>query len=841
MGQQQALKIRGRSVSVSNLDKLLYPAAHFTKAQVIDYYIRVSKYLLPHLKDRPVTLKRYPDGVHSEHFYEKDAPSFTPEWVRTVPVPRRGGGQDINYIIIDDLPTLVWCANLANLEIHPFLHRAPELDTPTHIVFDLDPGGGADIFTCAEVAFLLKDVLDRLALKSFAKVSGSKGIQVYVPLNTTTSYDLTQPFARTVAELLETRHPNLMVAEMAKVARTGRVFIDWSQNADFKTTVGVYSLRAKRERPYVSMPVRWGELEAVVAARDKDALYFTPDEAIERLKKVRDLFGPVLKLRQELPEEFVNQLGRLTPVRTTSTPKSLAEYTGKRNFRRSPEPDAVPRASKQGGRRRFVVQMHAASHLHFDFRLEVHGVLKSWAVPKGVPYALDERRLAMATEDHPIDYLEFEGIIPQGQYGGGTVMVWDTGTYEVVEGNYYKGRLHIFLQGKKLKGDWLLTRDPAEAKKWSLAKIASAMKPPSEKAAASSGLSGRTMDEISAGATTVWHSNRTPAVHPELAKLPTAAAEFIDPMQCKLVAVLPESEGWQYEIKLDGYRALAVKHAGKTRLLSRRNNVLNARFAAIAEAFDALADDTVLDGEIVALDAEGQPSFNLLQNYHTRSPPMLYYVFDLPVWQGRSLMELPLSRRRDLLRLAVRDLRDPVRVSEPLPAGPAELVAAAREQGVEGLIAKRLSSRYEGGKRSGAWVKLKLNRSHELVVGGYIPSTHGFDSLLVGYYRGDALIFMAKIRNGFVPEARREVLARLRPLETERCPFANLPEPKSARRGEALTAQVMKKCRWVRPELVVQIEYTDWTTADHLRHSRFAGIREDKNPKLVAKEEVSEV
>src|SRR6266513_3257902 len=238
------------NIAVSNPQKILYRAGKFTKADVVDYYLGVARFLLPHFKDRPVKLKRYPDGVHGDAFYEKDAPGFTPEWVKTFPVPRREGGTDINYILINDVPTLTWAANMAALELHPFLHRVPRIERPTNIVFDLDPGEETNILQCAEVAFLLRDVLMKLRLKSFAKVSGSKGIQLYVPLNTAITYDATQPFARAIAEVLEKGHPDKIVADMAKNLRVGKVFIDWSQNADHKTTVGVYSLRAKRARPY---------------------------------------------------------------------------------------------------------------------------------------------------------------------------------------------------------------------------------------------------------------------------------------------------------------------------------------------------------------------------------------------------------------------------------------------------------------------------------------------------------------------------------------------------------------------------------------------------------------
>ena len=297
--QKQRLEIEGRTVNVTNLDKVLYPSG-FTKGQAIDYYVRVSDYLLPHFAGRPVTLKRYPDGVDAQHFYAKDASRFTPDWVRTFPVPRRNGGTDIRYVVIDDLPSLVWCANMASLELHPFLHRVPDLERPTAVVFDLDPGEGMNVLNCAEVAFLLKHRLEEKGLESLPKVSGSKGIQVYVPLNTPVTYAETRPFAQTMAEELAREHPDAVVSAMAKNLRKQKIFIDWSQNSDFKTTVGVYSLRAKSSTPYVSMPVRWEELQSALKSGRTETLYYDPEAALRRLAKTGDLFQPVLKLKQKL-------------------------------------------------------------------------------------------------------------------------------------------------------------------------------------------------------------------------------------------------------------------------------------------------------------------------------------------------------------------------------------------------------------------------------------------------------------------------------------------------------------------------------------------------------------
>ena len=295
--KRQEVEIDGRRLSLSNLDKVLYPDAGFAKGHVIDYYTRVSPVLLPHLRGRPLTLKRYPNGVDGGHFYEKQCPSHRPEWVETSPIG------DINFCLANSLPTLVWLANLADLELHTSLARADDYGTPTVIAFDLDPGPPATIVECAEVALELRMIFEHLGLEAFPKTSGSKGMQVYVPLNTPTAYDVTRPFARGLAELLERRRPDLVVSEMKKSVRGGKVFVDWSQNASFKTTVNVYSLRALPQ-PTVSTPLTWDEVEAVTGSRDPGELVFTSADALERVAEHGDLFAGVLELRQTLPESL---------------------------------------------------------------------------------------------------------------------------------------------------------------------------------------------------------------------------------------------------------------------------------------------------------------------------------------------------------------------------------------------------------------------------------------------------------------------------------------------------------------------------------------------------------
>jgi bifunctional non-homologous end joining protein LigD len=296
----QTLKVSGRDVPVSRLEKIFYPETGFTKAQVIDYYIRVSPVLLPHLKDRPLTLKRYPDGVSGGFFYEKRCPPYRPDWIQTAPVWSEGNNAEIHYCLANDLPSIVWAANLGDLELHTFLSKAEDVERPTMLVFDLDPGPPANILHCAEVALLLKETFDELKLQSFPKTSGSKGLQIYVPLNTPVTYETTKPFAHALADQLQGKRPELIVSRMEKRLRAGKVFVDWSQNDQHKTTVCVYSLRAK-DQPTVSTPVEWDEVKAALKKKDAARLTFVSDEVLKRVERNGDLFAPVLKLKQKLP------------------------------------------------------------------------------------------------------------------------------------------------------------------------------------------------------------------------------------------------------------------------------------------------------------------------------------------------------------------------------------------------------------------------------------------------------------------------------------------------------------------------------------------------------------
>src|SRR6266705_2119428 len=301
MSPDQIVEVGGRTLKLTNLDKVLYPVTGFTKGQVIDYYARIAPVMVPHLAGKPLTLKRYPNGVDEVPFFEKNATQHRPDWIKTAPIWSEGNQRNVNYILANDLATLVWIANLAAIELHPSLSLANDILCPRTMVFDLDPGPPANIVQCCQVATWLRAIFDHFKLESFPKTSGSKGLQLYVPLNTKTSYDETKPFAHALARLLENEHRDLVVSDMKKAVRVNKIFVDWSQNDEHKTTISVYSLRA-RERPTVSTPVTWEEVERTLKKKDASLLVFESQQVLRRIEKMGDLFTPLLSLKQKLPK-----------------------------------------------------------------------------------------------------------------------------------------------------------------------------------------------------------------------------------------------------------------------------------------------------------------------------------------------------------------------------------------------------------------------------------------------------------------------------------------------------------------------------------------------------------
>lgn len=534
---------------------------------------------------------------------------------------------------------------------------------------------------------------------------------------------------------------------------------------------------------------------------------------------------------------------------------ALGQYKHKRDFHRSPEPKAL---KAKGKGNLFVIQKHAARNLHYDFRLEMDGVLKSWAVPKGLPTRKGEKRLAIQVEDHPFAYARFEGIIPKGNYGGGTVMVWDIGEYGVTGATprsaLAAGRLHLHLNGKKLRGDWTFVRmkkaQEEHKQPWLIFKSGEDHKAISSGQEDRSALSQRSMSRIASAADAQWRSGKTILKSPNVelpdsvAKLSKSKPSFAEPMKARLVTQLSPGGDWFYEIKFDGVRTIAIKQGDKVQLLSRTHKSYVISFPEIRDAVRLLPCDTVvLDGEIVALDEQGRSSFQMLQPFihgngsSVARPPIIFYVFDILNLEGRNTGVLPLHERKKLLETVLQKPPPWIRVSSAFQDRPSRLLKQVQKLGLEGLIGKKRLSEYEPGRRSGSWIKLKIVTEQEFVIGGYTApkgSRKYFGSLVIGYYQRKQLLYASKVGTGFDSSLLRSLFKQFQKFKTVRCPFTNLPSKRSDTNG--VSASEMKRCTWLKPTLVCQVRFSQWTNDHHLRQPVFLGLREDKRPNEVVRE-----
>jgi bifunctional non-homologous end joining protein LigD len=844
MAKKTQVEVDGRHLELSNLDKIFYPEVGFTKAQVIDYYARVAPALLPHLKDRPVSLKRYPDGVTGSYFFEKQAPSHRPKWIETTPVESED--RRIDYCMINDLPALVWASNLANLELHTFLHRAPKIETPTMLAFDLDPGEGADILLCAQAGLWIRDLLEDLGVESFPKTSGSKGLQLYVPLNSPTNYDQTKAFAHALAERLESEHPEQIVSKMQKSLRVGKVFVDWSQNDEHKTTVTVYSLRAK-SRPTVSTPVTWEEVGAALQKGDPKQLVFESDEVLERMEKNGDLFEPVLKLKQKLPSvDSLIQAKPLSPrgrdrgpttqsdrgpairgargnapsqSRTRHKPSkkgkttkaSLKSYRAKRKFSSTSEPKGKQRTTEELV---FVVQKHRARRLHYDLRLAIGGTLKSWAVPEGPSLDPAVKRLAVMVEDHPLEYANFEGVIPQGNYGAGEMIIWDRGIFRM-KGDpleqFTRGKMEFELDGQKLQGEFQMVKmRSSEENQWLLFKA---------KDQWASKENVLTQDQsILTGKRIEDYKNPDDLIAKHRVSPDASISDLreLRPMLAKSADAAFDDSEWIFELKLDGYRALAFVDRVSARLISRTGNDLSSAYPAVIDDLVAAGVTAVLDGEIVVVDDAGVPRFELLQSYRTAHQGYLvYYVFDLLFLNGRDLRDQPLIDRKETLR-RILDGSETVRYVDHVDGTGVKFFDLAKERELEGIVAKKKSSIYRNGKRVDQWLKIKCRRVEEAIICGFTesrvnPNTLG--ALLLGVHQRGKVRYAGLVGTGL--NRASGLKAKLRRLVTPEPPFKTVPKTDMP-------------ISWVKPELVCSVEFQEWTKDGILRGASFLSLRTDK-------------
>jgi bifunctional non-homologous end joining protein LigD len=744
-------------VRLTNPDKVLYPATGTTKAEVFDYYIGIAEVMLPHIVGRPATRKRWPNGVDEPSFFEKQLASSAPDWLNRASITHRSG--TTIYPIIDTVEALAWIAQQAALEVHvPQWRFVGEHPGPaTRLVFDLDPGEGVKMKQLCEVAQEVRDLMGDIGLTTYPLTSGSKGLHLYAPLEEPVSSQGAVVLAKRVAQQLEKAMPKLVTATMTKSVRTGKVFLDWSQNNASKTTIAPYSLRG-REHPTVAAPRTWDEIA------DPKLRHLRFDEVLERVEKLGDLLEPL--------DDVVPTADRLT------------KYRSMRDSSKTPEP--VPaKAPQTGNNDRFVIQEHHARRLHYDLRLERDGVLVSWAVPKNLPDTPSVNHLAVHTEDHPLEYLTFHGTIPAGEYGGGKMIVWDTGTYETEkfndippDGPAHGGEVIVTLHGEKVDGRYALIQ--TDGKNW---------------------LAHRMKEQ---------KSPRTGDLAPMLS---TEGS----------VANLKASQ-WAFEGKWDGYRLLVDADHGALCLQSRRGRDVTREYPQLQALAADLADHhVVLDGEVVALDESGVPSFSEMQN-RARSTRVEFWAFDILRLDGRWLLRAKYRDRRRLLEtlaegggLIVPDLLD--------GDGP-EAMEHARKNRWEGVIAKKWESTYQPGRRSSSWIKDKIWNTQEVVIGGWREGTggrtSGIGALMLGIPDDGGLHFAGRVGTGFTEKELAKLKATLKPLETDESPFnTRLPNVDA------------KGVTFVRPELVGEVRYSERTSDGRLRQPSWRGLRPDKMPEDV--------
>ncbi|GAA1737949.1 ATP-dependent DNA ligase [Isoptericola hypogeus] len=830
------MSVEGRRLQLTNLDKVYYPATGTTKGEVLHYLAQVAPALLPHAANRPATRKRWPDGVAGQMFFQKNLDASTPSWVRRRSIKHRTSTND--YVLVNDLATLTWLGQTATLEVHVPQWQFGRTGTPLppdRLVLDLDPGPGAGLPECAEVARLARDILVGMGLEPFPVTSGSKGIHLYAALTGETgdlTSDAVSAVAKELARHLESEHPDLVVSDMKKALRAGKVLVDWSQNNGAKTTIAPYSLRG-RDHPTVAAPRTWEELD------DPGLRHLDWTEVLERLERDGDLLAPLVQ----------GHLAQLEPTpERMATFERLETYRAKRDPGKTPEPfgpGSPDSPAPEAGDPTFVVQEHHARRLHWDFRLEHDGVLVSWALPRGEPTDPAQNHLAVQTEDHPLEYGSFEGTIPAGEYGGGEVTIWDAGTYELEkwrDGEEVIVTLHSERRGSRRlalirtggrdgdENSWLIHRtksQPGDAER------------PEDRGAHPG------------------DPDAPPAAEPARAE-PRAKPPAPAPLPMLATTAPPAAvarlgpEDWAFEVKWDGFRAVVQVDEPEpggdraVRLTSRSGQDLTPTFPELqALAAMVSADDLplVLDGEVVALDSGGRPEFRRLQQRAGLVKPrdvekarrrvaVDLVLFDALIVGGRPVTDQPYAERRAELARVVTPRR-PVHVPDALDGGLAEALETSRLMRLEGVVAKRRRSEYAPGRRSRDWLKIKHARTQEVVVVGWRPLHAGTGredprvagSLLLAVPDDDGVLrYVGKVGTGFKEADRRDVVRRLRPVDD--APLDGVPRTEAAH------------ARWAAPDRVAEVTYGDWTSdptnpsesdPPRLRHSVWRGWRDDKS------------
>lgn len=767
--KSQWVTIGKRKVELSNLDKVLFPEDTITKAEIIEYYLKIAPTLLNHVKGRALTLIRFPDGIHGESFYQKNRPAWAPDWLEFVNL---GVEEKKDYIVATEPASLVWLANLAALELHQLHSRKPNYEFPDYMVFDLDPPEGYDFRKLVPIAVDLKEAIESFGYSAFPKTTGGKGIHICCPLEPTQDFRSVFEAAQLIAKPFVDQKAAETTLQIKKNARKGRVLIDIYRIRSGQSIVSPYSLRGRAGAP-VSMPLTWEQLKAV-----GDPKEFNIRNALEKVLRDGDAWEGIDAYAVELHTHRKSKAVKKLPVsKKHKSPEQLEKYSRKRDFEKTPEPKA---AAAEGAGHGFVVHRHHASHLHYDLRLEQEGVLKSWAVPRGLPPAPGVKRLAVQTEDHPLEYLTFDGKIPKGQYGGGDMWVYASGKYQITKEK--KDGFYFRLNSKEVSGEYRIYK--IKAKEFLLERV-----------------------DV-----------------PQIDYLHGP----IEPMLSDSVLQPPKGGDYIYEVKWDGIRALISLEDGQVRIHSRNRRDITQQFPELLAGDKAFrATCGLFDAEIVCLDVYGKPEFRKVINRLgstgeaailklSRINPVKCYIFDCLYLDGRSLINDPLMKRKEWIRDVVRS-ETPYRISEFVEDGNS-LFEAARAHELEGVMAKRRDGKYLPGRRSDLWMKIKVRQTAECLVIGY---THGkgnrgvtFGALHIAEKTGDQLQYRGKVGTGFDDAMMKEIdaglkkLAKVRKVVKEKVP------------DEKVTT-------WIEPKLFVEVSYSVVTPDKMFREPVFLRMRPD--------------
>jgi bifunctional non-homologous end joining protein LigD len=848
-GRGETVEVGGHRLQLTNLDKVLYPDAGTTKADVLGYYAAVAEWMLPHVEGRPATRKRWVNGVDGDVFFEKNLPDSAPDWVARHTIEHKDHANV--YPMVNDVATLTWLAQVAALEVHvPQWRFGPKgaQRNPDRLVLDLDPGEGVGLAECVAVAQLLRPIVEGMGLELMPVTSGSKGVHLYARLDGKQTSAQVGEVAHELARAMETDHPDLVLSTMGKADRRGKVLLDWSQNNGNKTTVAPYSLRG-RSRPTVAMPRTWREL----ASKTLVQLEYT--DVLSRLKRrgdpLADVSAHVPVPSGELGEDFRNTDA---PDHDPSqkTRDRLEVYRSKRDPSKTAEPVPADAPASTDGTS-FVIQEHHASSLHWDFRLEHDGVLVSWALPKGEPDDPGTNHLAVQTEDHPLEYGTFEGTIAKGEYGAGEVTIWDSGEYDlekwrdgkevivVLHGEQRGTRrvalIHTGHGGGRADSNWLIHRMKDDA-----GDGAHGAGSAGGHGAGGHGARSRVGNSSRASSATGGSPERSSrASSARDTKQELSAPDPVAPMLATTGDAHDVSEGgWAFEMKWDGIRAVAVVHDGAVTLTSRNGNDLTPAYPelqVLAERVDSRGG-AVLDGEIVAVDEKGRPDFGLLQTRMgltrprdvaraTKGAPVKLLLFDVMRAEGRSLVKDEYDDRREVLERVV-ESGGPIDVPPAFDGDLEAAVATSKRLRLEGVVAKRRDATYSAGRRSRAWIKMKHHQTQEVVIAGWRPGAgrraDGVGSLLMGVPGDDGLHYVGRVGTGFTDRELDELLPSLRAAERKTSPLVGVP------------AVDARDAHWVTPSRVGEVSIAEWTSTGRLRQPSWRGWRPDKSPDDVVRE-----